>query len=275
MDNGPLRPKARCLAWLVMSNHTHLVLRVDADKAAAWSWQKVVKQWHVIYGGNMLSQRFLREETLSKAEQKVLQSFAETWRKRLCDISWFMGALNEHIARRANAEDKVSGKYWEARFKSQALLDEQAILACSVYCDLNPIRAQMADTPETSDYTSIQKRIEAAKKGNVAGKLLRFQGPKIKLQETGLPCGLQDYIELVEATGRIVRNDKRGSITASQSPILKRLKIDPDTWQLIATTFEDSAGSWVGHPNRIEQTRQRLDKRWICQNRKIAQLYPT
>ena len=262
-------------SYAIMSNHTHLLLRVDADKAAAWSWQQVVKQWHLIYGGNMLSQRFIREETLPKAEQKILQRFAETWRKRLCDISWFMSALNEHIARRANAEDNVTGKYWEARFKSQALLDEQAILACSVYCDLNPIRAQMADTPETSDYTSIQKRIEAAKEGTIPENLLRFQGSEIKQQEAGLTCSLKDYIELVEATGRIVRDDKRGSVATSQSPILKRLKIDPDTWQLIATTFEDSAGSWVGHPNRIEQTRQRLEKQWICQNIKIAQLYPT
>ena len=261
-------------AYAIMSNHYHMVLRVDTERAARWSWQEVVECWHQVYGGNMLSQRFLRGEALSTAERRLLQQFAETWRHRLSDISWFMAALNEHIARRANVEDEVTGKYWEARFKSQALLDEQAILACSVYCDLNPIRALMADTPENSDYTSIQKRIAAAKEGNIPSSLLRFQGPEVKHQKAGLPCALKDYIELVESIGRIVRNDKRGAIAASQSPILKRLKIDPDTWVQIATTFEDSAGAWVGSPDRLQQTCKRLDKRWICQSDKVVQLYP-
>jgi hypothetical protein len=72
-----------------------------------------------------------------------------------------MGRLNEFIARAANKEDKVKGRFWESRFKCQVLLDEAAIAACMVYVDLNPIRAGLAGTPEESDFTSIQERIRA------------------------------------------------------------------------------------------------------------------
>ncbi len=261
-------------AFAIMSNHTHLVLHVDTERAKQWTWQEVIRQWHKIYQGDFVSQRFMRGETLPAAELKLLKKDANRWRKRLTNISWFMGALNEPIARKANEEDEATGKFWEARFKSQALLSEQAILTCMAYVDLNPIRSEMANTPEESDYTSIKQRIEAAGIGDIPDKLCRFQGVEIKHQAPGIPCSEKDYIELVDATGRIIRKDKRGAIDASLSPILRRLEIDTETWLDIATTFEDSHGPWVGSEEMLKHLCNHTKKKWICRTSGNQKLYP-
>ena len=135
-------------AYAVMSNHYHLVLRVDAARARGWSNEEVLRRWTQLFDGPKLVQTRLSDQAdaLDAASLARVEEWAETYRARLMDISWFMRVLNETIARQANAEDKVTGRFWEGRFKSQALLDEQAILTAMTYVDLNPIRAAMAET---------------------------------------------------------------------------------------------------------------------------------
>ena len=142
-------------AYAVMSNHYHIVLHINADKANAWTGTEVIQRWHALYAGNFLSHEYLAGKNLYDAQLKVISELVTEWRERLMSISWFMRALNEDIARQANAEDSCTGRFWEGRFKSQALLDEAALATCMAYVDLNPIRAQMANSPETSDYTSV------------------------------------------------------------------------------------------------------------------------
>jgi len=80
-------------------------------------------------------------------------------RRRLADISWFMRALSEPIARLANQQDKCTGRFWEGRFKAQRIADEAGLLACAMYVDLNPVRAAMVETPESALHTSAYDRI--------------------------------------------------------------------------------------------------------------------
>jgi REP element-mobilizing transposase RayT len=226
-------------AYAVMSNHVHLVLCVDKDKAMSWSDKQVVSRWHRLHRGTLLSQKFMRNALLSESEWISLKETIAVYRQRLYDISWFMASLSEPIARQANKEDGCTGRFWEGRFKSQALLDDGAVLSCMAYVDLNPIRAKMAKTPETSKHTSIQKRTEAIQQHKrQPHKLLPFVGNPRQDMPQGIAFSLQDYCELVDTTGRIIRADKVGAIDSAQNPILSRLGLSEEQWITLTTEFE-------------------------------------
>jgi len=236
-------------AYAVMSNHYHVVLHVDREQAKSWELKEVIERWHQLFAGHPFTHRFLAGDSLLKVEQKLMAELAALWRSRLMDISWYMRCLNESIARQANEEDGCTGRFWEGRFKSQALLDEKALAACMAYVDLNPVRAGMADSPEASDHTSIQRRIAAAKAENATeqpGTLLPFVGNPREEIPKGLPFRLADYLELVDWTGRIMRDDKRGAIAENLPPILERLQIDPRYWLYMAQHFESRFKGLVG-----------------------------
>ena len=219
-------------AYAVMSNHYHIVLFINREQASGWTTKEVLTRWTALFSGPVLVQRYLSGEPQTEAQRLQVEAFSEEYQCRLMDISWFMRCLNEHLAREANREDGCKGRFWEGRYKSQALLDETALLTCMAYVDLNPVRARMARTPESSDYTSIKKRATAchAPFGKTQpARLKLFQAPGQK-QHRALPFTLSQYFDLVDWSGRIIHQGKRGSIDDPIPPILKRLKIAPDEW---------------------------------------------
>ncbi len=143
-------------AYAVMSNHYHIVLRLDPARISNWSDQEVVGKWL-----SLNPHKGDNEITLMARKLAILEDneFLTKIRHRLGSLSWMMRYLNEPLARLANKEDGCKGRFWEGRFKSQRLLDETAILACMVYVDLNPVRAKLTNNVAKAKHTSLAKRI--------------------------------------------------------------------------------------------------------------------
>ena len=274
-------------AYSVMSNHYHIILYINSREARGWSGDEIIVRWHQRFKGSMQSQQYAAGEVLDKSHCALLKKQVQDWRSRLTNISWFMRILNEKVARKANKEDDCTGRFWEGRFKSQALLDEKALMACMAYVDLNPVRAKMAATPETSAHTSIRRRCEAAKsKGRAEGviakqpkqpkqpkQLQRFAGnPRADMPE-GLPFRLTDYLDLVDWAGRQIRDDKRGAIDDELPNILQRLEIDEDDWLYMTQNFESRFKSLVGAMHSLRAACEKLGYQRISGRSAIEALF--
>ena len=265
-------------AYAVMSNHYHLVLKVDECKATGLTDKDVAQCWKQLFNGHVLVNRWLSDEKVTAAETNKALEIVQTWRCRLYDLGWFMRCLNESIAVKANKEDNCKGRFWEGRFKSQALLDETALLACMAYVDLNPIRAAIAQTPESSDFTSIQQRLLAIanaveEKSAQPANLSPFTGyqPHSK-QQLGLPFKLMDYFALVGWTGRCIREDKRGAIPAHIKPLFERFNVNERDWLDIVQEFNRHYISAAGSPSKMLKWALTTKRKW-CATHQNFQLY--
>jgi hypothetical protein len=173
------------------------------------------------------------------------------------------------LARLANAEDDCTGRFWEGRFKSQALLDEAGLLTAMAYVDLNPIRAGVANKPEDSEFTSIEQRIRQLKLNvrpsaptGTSIPLRRFTDPEDQ-KRTGIPYTFVDYLQLVDWTGRCIRADKRGSIALSHPPILKRLGIEAEGWTELLARRGSILGRAMGRLDSLRLHAATLGQTWL------------
>lgn len=171
-----------------------------------------------------------------------------------------MRSVSEPIARMANREDRCTGRFWEGRFKCQALLDETAVLSCMAYVDLNPIRAGICKTPEASPHTAIKRRIDQLDRADKT----RALGPVAGIASDALlPLSTLDYLALVDWTGRILRDDKRGAIPKAVPPILMRLELQPKAWQPQVVGTESHYFRAIGRIESLLIKAEALGQRWL------------
>ena len=277
------------LTYTVLSNHCHLILRSRPDLVCSWTDWEVANRWWRLCPQRKDDSNVAAEPT--DEEINMLTSDAakmKELRQRLSDISWWVKMLSQKIAKRANQEDGCTGHFWEGRFKSQALLDEAAILACAAYVDLNPIRAAIAQTPETSDFTGVKDRIDdtqaISNKNKTPAKLHQYERTEtgqrsgwmspLQIDELRDPIGpdpsdwrraskkgflnvsLYDYLELIDWTGRQLVAGKSGVIPDSLAPILQRLGIVKRTWCDLVRDFGQLFRRAVGGPSTLADEAQ-------------------
>lgn len=248
-------------SYAIMSNHVHLVLSIDIYQANNWSNKEIVERWHKLFKGTNITQKFSKGLQLESHEIDTLFHTIATYRSRLSDISWFMRTLNEPIARMANKEDKCSGRFWEGRFKSQALLDEAAIIACMAYVDLNPIRAKTATTLENADFTSIQKRIKCTATNKQPQYLLPFIGNRSQNSPKGLTFHFQDYCELLNDTSQIIQGKKQAQLYIPTKTLLEKLNIPIQNWIKLTSDFTRLFKGPVGTLQELSLYCEHLDKK--------------
>jgi len=300
--------------YAIMCNHTHLVLRNRPDFTDLWTPYEVATRWWQLFPkrrdsrGNPLKPKD-HELDIILFDKKTGESLGrlQELRTRLSSISWFMRCLNEHIARKANWEDRCTGRFCgvpprQGRFKSVELLDQAAVLACMAYVDLNPIHAGMAKTPETSDYTSAQDRIYAAisrkklahlretyhkeKSSGKPGSLNQIETEfvnKYKRRDAWLSpinkwpydkpidayasfmnVELEEYLSILDWTGKQHRSDKSGQIPRHLEPILKRMDIETKAWLRTVKQFDNWFYRVAGRVEQLSQAAQKLGKKWLA-----------
>ncbi len=250
-------------SYAVMSNHYHLVVYIDKPSALALSPAEVVERWSQEHKLPAIIQRWQQRQLTGRAEYEACEALIEQWRTRLYDLSWFMKELNYDIACRANQEDECKGHFWESRFKSQALLDEAALVAAMAYVDLNPVRAGIADKPETSEFTSIRARLQALEKNQetAEGLAIFIGNPTDKLFK-GIPLRLIDYLELVDWSSRQYR-ERKTTVEEKYPNILNRLSLNQRQWLKACTKLERYRAINVGCNESMQCMKHKSGKKRI------------
>ena len=254
-------------AYAVMSNHLHLVLGIDPGVAATWSDEEIAGRWVRLFPP--------REDSDAAVASKRARLLADparldVIRGRLGSLSWLMRCLVEPIARRANREDGCKGRFWEGRYKCQALCDERALLAAMAYVDLNPIRAGIAECLEASAHTSVAARIEAAASDpELLSELLKPIAGDLR---PNVDLTTAEYLALLDWTGRRFVPGKRGRRVERVPAIVLGIDRDAERWATRVAGFGSGWARAVGSAKDLMALAERLGQRWLKGIRLAVQL---
>ena len=150
------------LSYAIMPNHWHCVIRNRPDLVKQLSDRQVAIRWL-----SLTSRKPTRGNNGGKIRECEIDAIlsdperVEELRVRLSDISWFVKLMCQTVARQCNIEDGCTGHFFEERFKLNSLDEQEDVLACMAYVDLNPLKAHLADSlDDPNAIVSIRERLE-------------------------------------------------------------------------------------------------------------------
>jgi hypothetical protein len=237
--------------YAVLSSHYHIVLRTDPHRVDDWSDEEVADKWIQVSPRkpshpDAAARAKIRRAAMLEDKERLL-----ILRERLGSLSWFMGFINEPLARLANKEDRCKGRFWESRFSSQRLLDENAILAGMVYVDLNPVRAGMTDDVAKGEHTSLAKRTKESCQEALVEPFNNGSGP--------LPFdfSLADYTCLAQWTATAQQSTRPVSLSKATFSVTKEYWLG---------SYLPKPGRWqraIGSVQSLKDYAKEIGQRWI------------
>jgi len=252
-------------AYAIMDNHYHIVLHLDPQAPQSWSKEQVAERWLQAYSCGLLKPELAQQRELKKQAIVADKAKIKLYRERLGSLSWFMNRLNEPLAKQSNQEDCCTGRFWEGRYSSQALLDEAAVFSCMCYVDLNPVRAKIAETLAGSNHTAIKRRLEGLasleKNQTYLDEEITALNPSNQSQQ--LPMTLKNYIELVEWTGKHFLYPNKAALPANIAASLSPLNLQQTHWLKHIEDFEQHYCHAVGSAEQLEAFAKKLNQQWL------------
>lgn len=259
-------------AYAIMDNHYHIVLYLDPKAPESWSDEKVVDKWLSVFPSNLdrkekHAQRQMRKQAILASPELLAK-----YRQRLGDLSWFMRRLNEPLAKMSNKEDYCTGRFWQGRFSSQALLDEAAVLSCMAYVDLNPVRAKITQKLQESNHTSIKKRLDHL--DEYCDKFdENIEAMSGTIRANKLSVTLREYTLLVEWAGKSIIYPNKAFIPPHIGYLLDRLNLQQQHWLKQVEQYGMNFNRIVGPTNLIRKKAQELKLRCMRGISAASQLY--
>lgn len=274
------------LGYALMSNHVHLLLRTARERLDAMTDEEIARCWLALYPCKTIPHP--RGESFNENRVEALlyrRDYLQIIRMRLGDISWFMKSLNEYVSRKANKEDECKGSFWEGRFKCQRIEDQAALLICSMYIDLNPIRVGARDTPEESKYTGAydriqsmlaRKQLDVLRAANVASineiKELREKATmdswlapidERRSSDGFLSVDQDAYLEFLDVTGRMIKKKGTAAIPLHLADILTRIGIKEKNLLKSTENYGKNFAKFSGTDMSLQKVAKSLNKSWV------------
>lgn len=251
-------------SYAILHNRYSLVVCVNQNVAKSLSDQDVVARWSICFKVPQVVKSVLEGKSINNEDYIKAHCLIDTWRHRLSDLSWFMRLLNECIARRANSEDGCKGKFWKGRYKSQALLDDAALIACMSYIDMLPECSRQESMGDTQGVSSLSYHTCGIKKPERSEPLKLQLAPFKRNNESfSLPCTYHEYKNLIIWTKQALITKRKWYVPGQCRTFLNNIGINANIWLDFVSHYHRFFNQAVGSYGNMRKLSVKQGKRHL------------